>query len=115
MTKARRGATLIELLVALVLLDLALLSLATIGAAAAKRVGDATRRSRAAITATNRLERMSAQPCASMSSGSAPLDRGLVEAWTATRVAGLAELSDSLEIRSRPIERLVVRVRVPCA
>jgi Tfp pilus assembly protein PilV len=114
MKKPRRGATLIELLVALILLDLALLSLATMGAAAAKRVGDAGRRSRAAVAAMNRLERLGARPCASVSGGSVRLEPGVQESWSAQRFAAVAEVSDSMEILSRPAEQFVVRARVPC-
>jgi Tfp pilus assembly protein PilV len=113
--RLRRGGTLIELLVALVLLDLALLSLATVGAVTAKRLGDAGRRSRAALAASNRLERLAAVPCVSMSGGLARLERGVDESWTVQRLSFSVELTDSVEIASRPAERVVVRRRVPCA
>src|SRR4051812_43408132 len=102
----RRGGTLIELLVSLVLLDLALLSLAAVGAVTAKRLGDAARRSRAALAAANRVERLAAVPCASMSGGAMRLERGVDESWTAQRLPRSAELSDSIEIAARPPERV---------
>jgi Tfp pilus assembly protein PilV len=113
--RLRRGGTLIELLVALVLLDLALVSLATVGAVTVKRLGDASRRSRAALAATNRLERLAALPCGAMSGGAARLEKGVDESWTVQRVGRSVELSDSIEIAVRPAERVVVRRRVPCA
>jgi hypothetical protein len=115
MLKSRPGGTLIELLVALLLLDLALLSLTTVGAVTARRVGDAGRRSRAAIAAANRLERLAALPCTAMAGGSAALERGVTETWTATRQGSSMELSDSIEIAIRAPERIVVRRRAPCA
>ena len=114
MPRPRRGGSLIELLVALILLDLALLSLATIGAVTAKRLGDAGRRSRAALAANNRLERLAALPCSAAAGGSVPIERGVIESWTAVRVGQSMEVSDSIEIPSRPPERVVVRRRFPC-
>src|SRR3954462_13145180 len=87
MRASPRGATLIELLVALVLLDLALLSLASVGAVTVKRLGDAGRRSRAALAASNRLERLAALPCGAMSGGAARLERGVEESWRIERLA----------------------------
>jgi Tfp pilus assembly protein PilV len=114
MKRPRRGGTLIELLVALLLLDLALLSLATVGAVTVKRVGDAQRRSRAVVAATNRLERLSALPCRSIAGGTASLERGVTEVWSSQQNATSIELSDSIEIVARPPERIVVRRRIPC-
>ena len=112
--KNRRGGTLIELLVALILLDLALLALASVGAVTAKRIGDAGRRSRATIAAANRLERLSALPCSAMAGGSAELEPRVFETWIVTRVGASAELTDSIEIAVRKPEHIVVRRRTPC-
>ena len=113
--KSLRGGTLIEVLVALVLLDLALLYLATVGAVSARRIGDAGRRSRAAIAAANRLERLAALPCNAMAGGVEHLEPSVTETWWATRRGGSMELADSIEIRVRVPEYVVVRRRVPCA
>ena len=113
--KRRRGGTLIELLVALVLLDMALLSLATVGAVTVRRLGDANRRARAVLAATNRLERLAALPCTAMSGGGAQLESGVVETWSVSRVGAWMELSDSIDIGVRIPERIVVRRRAPCA
>ena len=115
MTRTRRGSTLIELLVALLLLDLAVLSLASAGAVTARRIGEAGRRSRATLAAANRLERLAILPCAAMSGGGALLERGVTETWTAVRNGGSMDLSDSIEIASRTPEHIVVRRRAPCA
>jgi Tfp pilus assembly protein PilV len=113
-TSSRRGATLIELLVALLLLDLALLSLASVGALTVRRIGDATRRSRAALAATNRLERLSALPCAAMQGGFAQLEPGVTESWSVRRDAAGVELADSIDILGRASDRVVIRRRSPC-
>jgi Tfp pilus assembly protein PilV len=113
--KSRHGGTLIELLVALLILDLALLSLASVGAVTVRSIGDAGRRSRAAIAAANRLERLAALPCAAMVGGSTQLEPRVVETWTATRAGASMELSDSIEITVRTPERFVLRRRAPCS
>lgn len=112
--RPRRGATLIELLVALLLLDLALLSLASMSAVAAKRIADAGRRSRAAVAAANRLERTAAHPCASMTGGVGFVEAGITEMWSVRRLQGGAEISDSIDLRGSLQEQVVVRMRVPC-
>ena len=112
--RRRTGGTLIELLVALLLLDLALLSLAMMSAVAARRVGDAGRRSRSVVAASNRIERMAARPCGSMTGGSTLLERGVNESWSVTSLNGAAEITDSIDLRSRTRQSIVVRIRVPC-
>lgn len=112
--RPRRGATLIELLVALLLLDLALLSLASVSAVAARRIGEARRMRRSVTAAANRIESLAAGPCAMMAGGSAPLERGMTESWTVRAIPGAAEATDSVEIRTLPGANVVLRVRVPC-
>jgi Tfp pilus assembly protein PilV len=112
--RARRGATLIELLVALLLLDMALLSLAAISALAARRIGEAGRLSRSVAAATNRLERLMAGPCSAMTGGSTTLEPSVLESWRVREVPGGAEASDSVDIQPRPATQVVLRVRMPC-
>jgi Tfp pilus assembly protein PilV len=112
--RPRRGATLIELLVALLLLDLALLSLASISAVAARRIGEARRMRRSVAAAGNRVESFAARPCATMAGGSAILERGMTESWTVRAIPGAAEAADSVQIRSLPGANVVLRVRLPC-
>jgi Tfp pilus assembly protein PilV len=112
--RKRRGGTLIELLVALLLLDLALLSLATVGAVTVKRIGDANRRARAAMAAANRVERISTAPCTLAGSGSRTLEFGVAETWTSERRGRLLDIVDSIEV-SPTREQIVVRRRIPCS
>lgn len=110
----RRGMTLIELLVALLLFDISLLSLVAMSAVAVRRVGDAGRRNRAAIAATNRLEWLEVQGCATASAGSLTLERGMTEDWRVVTLSGGQELIDSIRIVGHTSESLVVRTRRPC-
>lgn len=112
--RVRRGATLIELLVALLLLDVALLGLASMSAVAARRTGEAGRRSRAAVAAGNRLERLAAAPCAAMAGGTAAPEPGFVEVWAVRALRDAVELTDSIDLQGRSPEQIIVRRRVLC-
>jgi Tfp pilus assembly protein PilV len=112
--RTRRGATLIELLVALVLFDLTLLTTVAMSALAVRQLGDAARRNRAAIAGASRIEWMAARPCGTASSGSATLERGVTELWRSTALMGSRELLDSIRVDSRSPEHLVLRARSAC-
>jgi Tfp pilus assembly protein PilV len=113
-SRCRRGATLVELLVALLLFDMSLLSLVAVSAVAVRRVGEAGRRNRAVIAAASRLEWLASGQCVSATSGSATLEAGVTERWTSTPIAGGQELLDSVRIEARAPEYLVLRARRLC-
>lgn len=73
--------TLLEVLVALVILAVGLLGLSANAAAVSRLVGDGSRLTIAAAIATARFEQIRALPCASSSSGTA-ITRGIEERWT---------------------------------
>jgi hypothetical protein len=112
--RSRRGATLVELLVALLLFDMSLLSLVAMSAVAVRRVGEAGRRNRAAIAASSRLEWLAAGSCSSAPSGAATLERGVTERWSTTPIGPVRELLDSVRIDGRAPEYLVLRARHLC-
>ncbi len=112
--RCRRGATLVELLVALLLFDMSLLSLAAVSAVAARRVGEAGRRNRAAIAAMSRLESLTSGSCASASGGSTTLEPGVTERWISAATGGGQELLDSIRIEGRTPEYLALRARRLC-
>jgi Tfp pilus assembly protein PilV len=112
--RSRRGATLVELLVALLIFDMALLTVAAVSALAVRRLGDAERRNRAAIMAASRIEWLASQSCRSASSGALPPTDGITETWSATPLRGARELVDSVGIHSRTPETIVLRARVAC-
>jgi Tfp pilus assembly protein PilV len=99
--RRRRGATLIELVVALLLFDLTLLALVGATALTARRIGDAQRRQRALMAATSRAERFIASPCALPWSGQATTERGVVERWSSSLFAGGRSITDSVVISPR--------------
>jgi Tfp pilus assembly protein PilV len=111
--RLRRGATLIELLVALLLLDIGLTMLGGMSALAVRRIAQANRRARATIAARTRIEHLMAQPCGLASSGSMALDPGVEERWSS--VPGEPRrLSDSLTIRNGRPPAVALEARLPC-
>jgi prepilin-type N-terminal cleavage/methylation domain-containing protein len=76
----RNGFTLLEVLVALVVLGTGILGLSAGAALVSRLVGDGSRLTVAATVATARLEQLRARPCASAASGTA-VTRGIEERW----------------------------------
>jgi prepilin-type N-terminal cleavage/methylation domain-containing protein len=77
----RRAFTLLEVLVALVILGVGVLGLSGHAALVSRLVGDGARLTLAATIATTRLEQLRALPCASASSGAA-ITYGIEEQWS---------------------------------
>lgn len=75
------GFTLLEILVALVILGVGILGLSANAALVSSLVGDGSRLTLAATVATSRLEQLRARPCASITSGTATT-RGIEERWS---------------------------------
>lgn len=112
--RRRTGTTLLEVLVAIVILGVALLGLAGAGGAALGVVVDARARGAAARAAERRIELLRAAACAA-TSGSAAQGRGVAEWWSAQPAAGWVELHDSATYRARGRRRAVVLTdRAPC-
>ena|ERR1051326_520897 len=101
--RKRRGATLIELIVALLLFDLTLLALLGASALTARRIGDANRRQRALAASINRAEGFIASPCALTISGRATLERGVAESWNSSLFAGGRTITDSVLLQNRSL------------
>jgi prepilin-type N-terminal cleavage/methylation domain-containing protein len=108
----RRGVSIVEVLVALVLLAVGLLGVAGNGAIAIRASGGAARERRAAQRAGDRLAALREQGCASARSGTrADPAAALTERWTVGAVAGGATLVDA-EVRwSAPAGQRVLLLR----
>src|SRR5688572_19739347 len=97
----RRAVSVVEVLVALVLLAVGLLGVAGNGAIAVRASGGAARERRAAQRAGDRLAALREQGCASARSGTlADPAAALVERWAVGAVTGGAALVDA-EVRWR--------------
>ena len=95
--RARRAFTLLELLIALVLLDVGLLALVATSAAVARHLSGARAASRALDIASTRIERTLATPCRGPAGGVETPAPDVVEWWTdAPGPNGTRAISDSV-------------------
>lgn len=86
----RAGFTLVELIVAMLMLTIGLLGLAGVGAVVLKQMKGGTYQTIAASIAQSRFEQLEGDPCASIVSGSAT-SRGMTEKWTVTTLGPRAK------------------------
>lgn len=93
---ARPAFTLLEVLVALVILGVGILGLSGNAALVSRLVGDGSRLTLAATIATTRLERLRTLPCGGVTGGSATT-RGIDESWSAAPMS--SSLASALEIQ----------------
>src|SRR5918993_2098459 len=122
--RCRRAFTLLEVLLALVLLGTGILGLSASAGLVSRLVGDGSRLTLAAALATARLEQLRALPCASTTAGGATA-RGIEQRWTVTPMG--ASPPRALEIQITVTYRLrshqgagttrtqAFRGAVPCA
>jgi prepilin-type N-terminal cleavage/methylation domain-containing protein len=103
----RRAFTLLEVLVALVILGVGVLGLSGNAALVSRLVGDGARLTLAATVATTRLEELRALPCASVSSGAA-ITHGVEERWSVAPMSA-AGPTTALEVQLSVTYRLRAR------
>lgn len=84
-SSSRKGFTLVELIVAMLMLTIGLLGLAGVGAVVLKQMRGGTYQTIAASIAQSRFEQFEGDPCGSIASGTATV-RGMTETWTASAV-----------------------------
>jgi prepilin-type N-terminal cleavage/methylation domain-containing protein len=113
--RSRRGFTLVELLVAVVLIEIGLLALVASGASLVRQVTTTRARLAAVNAAANRLQLLGATPCAA-ANGTSANSPGLVERWTAdVQPNGTRELRDSVTFLAMgSTHAIVLRTRLPC-
>lgn len=93
----RRGCTLVELVVALVLCTVGLLAMLGASALLVREIGSEALETRALTVGRSRLDLLSLQECAARSGGSATHAGGLAERWGAEpAVPGVQLLVDSV-------------------
>ena len=96
--RRRSGFTLVELVLALVLVAFGLLALSATSALVTREVGSAGTRVAAALAARNRFEWLAVTPCASLAGGAVTHSRGVQEWWTVERNGNTVVLRDSIVI-----------------
>ena len=111
----RRGFTLVEVLVAVLLLDVGLLALAAGSAGLVRQTNLLRARTFALQLAELRIETLGAHGCVG-ASGSASGPLGFNEDWSSQLIGGFAlELSDSVTFTiHRQARSIALRTRLPC-
>ncbi len=112
---ARSGFTLVEVLVAVLLLDVGLLALAAGSAALVRQTNLLRARTLALQLAEVRIETLGAHGCV-LARGSAPGPLGFSENWSSQLIGGPAlDLSDSVTFTiQRQAHSIALRTRLPC-
>ena len=112
---AQRGFTLVEVLLAVILINVGLLALVAGSAVLVRETNDLRARRSALQTGTNRLQLLGAASCVA-ASGDARGPRGEHERWSIDVMElGVRELSDSVTFFSRgEVRSIVLRTRLPC-
>jgi Tfp pilus assembly protein PilV len=110
--RRRLGFSLIELLVAVILIDVALLAIVQTTAVVVRRRNETRARSAAVSAAASRIEGLLASPCAA-ASGAASL-ASIAEAWSLQTLGQTREATDSVSFGALAAHTLVLRTRLPC-
>jgi type IV pilus modification protein PilV len=113
----RKGFTLVETIVALVLLQIGMLALASTAGVAARDLSDAQMRRRAMTIARNGAESLRVSACAGGTSGDRTAGRGLRESWRTESFGRARAVTDSVSAslsRGRTVA-VVARLWILCA
>jgi len=115
MLRARRGFTLIEVVVAVVLIDVGLLALVAASAVLVRQTTELRVHGAALQAATNRLQLLGASACGAASGSSADAF-SIHESWSvALQPNGVRELRDSVTFSvGAAVKTVVLRTRLPC-
>jgi len=109
-----RGFTIVELMVAMVLVAVGLLSLAGASSVLVRRRNEARQRLAAVAAAANRVAQLSSGSCVPVS-GTATISAYIAEHWSVTLGANATrEIADSVLFGARPAHSVVIRTRLPC-
>jgi len=109
--KRDSGFSLVEALVALVLVDVALLAIVHTHAVVVRRRNEMRARSAAIAAATTRVEQLLASPCTAASG--VVSTRLLSEIWSQRIDPHVREVADSV-VFGAPSHDVVLRTRLPC-
>jgi Tfp pilus assembly protein PilV len=112
MNRSRAGVSLIEVLIACVLLTVAVLGLVSVATGVSKQTGNSRRQIMAAGMAQARLDSLRSLPCGNMSSGSATT-QGIAQQWTVSGSGNTRSLVLQMTL-PRMTNPIVYRALVPC-
>lgn len=111
--RTRSGFTIVELLVATVLVQVGLLATVAASAVLVRAVRDEESRWAAVQLASSRIERLGAATCASVA-GNATSGEGVHESWRMTVSAGVRDIRDSASYGPNGARAVVLESRAPC-
>lgn len=115
-TRPRHGVTLVEILVAIVMLTVAVGGLLGSSAAVANQMGGAVRQTVAAGVAQARLDSLTSLSCNQLNGGAASgnsSSRGVQESWTVTDGRNIKTINVQIRIPQRT-QTLVYSMVIPC-
>lgn len=110
--RRRRGFSLVELLVASILIGVALLGIAQTHALVLRHRNEARARAAAIAAASSRLERLAGSPCADATGGAS--SQVLTESWSVGAMAHTREIADSVSFGASSAHAVVLQTRLPC-
>lgn len=114
MTRVRPGFTIVEVMIAMLVLSLGVLALAATATMVQRQMGSAQQQSLAAFAAQARFEQLRSVNCQSIAAGSATM-RTVSESWAKKDTARAVIVTDSVRYTTRYGQRLqVYRTMVPC-
>ena len=112
--RPRRGFTVIELVVTIVVLTVGLLAMAANSAVIGRQMRGARVMTEAASIAQTRFELLRAVPCDALSGGSATSGE-VSEVWTAANKTRTVEVTDTIKYHTRYGEQVYAyRTSIPC-
>lgn len=110
----RRGYTIVELLVAVMIFSVGLLAMAGTASVVMSTLTSTQSRTIAASVAESRFERMRATPCVNRAAGSA-VSRGIAETWSLDRLARADDVTVNVRFLSSHRQRTeTFRSFLPC-
>lgn len=115
-SRPRDGITLVEILVAVVMLTVAVGGLLSSSAAVANQMGGGVRQTVAASVAQARLDSLTSLSCAQLGGGAATgksSTRGVQESWTVTDGRNIKTIAVNIQIPRRT-NTLVYSMVIPC-
>jgi len=111
--RARPGFTIVELLVATVLIQVGLLATVAATAVLVRTARDEESRWAAVQLAANRIERLGTAPCAAVAA-SAGSGAGVHESWRMTVSSGVRDMRDSVSYGPNGAHAVVLASRSSC-
>ena len=112
--RSPRGFSIVELVVAMMLVAVGLLSLVGANTVLVRRRNEARQRLSAVAAAANRIAQLSSGPCLS-TSGTSSTQTGIAEHWSVkARANATRDIVDSVRFGARPVHDVVLQTRLPC-